>query len=264
MVPTNPLTDRRRYNGAASMFRKYANFGEERRSVLISILALLLGSFLLANEKARAGEALRSDRVDAAVVFAVDRSSLPDIDDVQMVREGHIAALRSLYHVMTSGPNQCVAIAYIEWLDDSQSETVLPWRRICDEGDAEAAATAIALYRPDDHKGEAGSMLMAINAALDEVKMATWSANRLIVNLSIFDDKPVGVAHTNADTTNIITVQKDCLHNQGSGRHLQVASSTDYLAAIERSLMFDVGGDRAFYMKAEEPDIRTAKTDIIP
>ncbi len=73
------------------MFGKYANFGEDGRSVLISVLALLLGSLLFPNEKALAGEALPSDRVDAAVVFAVDRSSLPDVDDVQMVREGHIA-----------------------------------------------------------------------------------------------------------------------------------------------------------------------------
>jgi hypothetical protein len=246
------------------MFGKYANFGEDGRSVLISVLALLLGSLLFPNEKALAGEALPSDRVDAAVVFAVDRSSLPDVDDVQMVREGHMAALRSLHRVMTSGPNQCVAIAYIEWSGDSQSESVLPWTRICDEGDVEAAATAIALYRYDGIKGEAGTMLTAINAALADVKMVTWSANRLIVNVSTYDGGPADVSHTNADITNIITVRKDVLQDQGSGRRLQVASSADYVTAIERSLMLEVGGDRAFYMKPVEPNIRTAKTDIIP
>jgi hypothetical protein len=223
------------------MFGKYANFGEDGRSVLISVLALLLGSLLFPNEKALAGEALPSNRVDAAVVFAVDRSSLPDVDDVQMVREGHMAALRSLHRVMTSGPNQCVAIAYIEWSGDSQSKSVLPWTRICDEGDVEAAATAIALYRYDGIKGEAGTMLTAT-----------------------YDGGPADVSHTNADITNIITVRKDVLQDQGSGRRLQVASSADYVTAIERSLMLEVGGDRAFYMKPVEPNIRTAKTDIIP
>lgn len=264
MVPFNRLTERRRFNGAGTMFRKYGNLGADGRSVLISILALLMGSLLLANGKALAGETLSSDRVDAAVLFAVDRSSLPDDDEVRIVREGHMTALRSLYHVMTSGPNQCVAVSYIEWSGSGPSEAVLPWTRICDEGDADAAATEIALYRLDGMRGETGSMLTAVNAALADVKMARWSANRLIVNLSIYDDRPSDIAHANADIINIITVRKGELHNQGSRRHLQVTSPADYVAAIERSLMLEVGGDRALYIKREEPNIRTAKTDILP
>lgn len=175
-----------------------------------------------------------------------------------------MTALRSLYHVMTSGPNQCVAVSYIEWSGSGPSEAVLPWKRICDEGDADAVAGAIALYRPGGHKGEARSMPAAINATLADLKKATWSANRLIVNLSIYDDRPSDIAHANADIINIITVRKGELHNQGSRRHLQVTSPADYVAAIERSLMLEVGGDRALYIKREEPNIRTAKTDMLP
>ncbi len=251
--------------GAATMFRKHANFGDFSRSVLISVAAMLLGSLSFGSERAAAEKMKRSDRVDVAIVFAVDRSSLLDSDTVQMVRAGHVAALRSLHDVMTSGPNQCVAVTYREWSKTQKEDVVLPWLQICSETDADAAARAIALNdygRSDsDLSHERKSFSLSIDAALDELKAASWGSNRRIVNISAGDI--VDIIRPSAATTNIIAVQNDFV-GRGGNVIATASSSPDYIAAIERTMMFDVGGDRAFFMKPEEQSIRTAKTDIVP
>lgn len=241
--------------GAATMFRK----------VLISGAAMLLGSLLFWSGRAVADQPGHSDRVDAAIVFAVDRSSLPDSDTVQMVRAGHVTALRSLHNVMTSGPNQCVAVTYREWSEVQREEVVLPWSQICSEADADAAARTIALYGYDrsetDLLRERRSLSLSIDAALAELKAASWGSNRRIVNISAGDI--VDTIRPGAATINIIAVQNE-FSGRGGNVIAKIASSPDYVAAIERSLMFEVGGDRAFFMKPEEQSIRTAKTDIVP
>lgn len=214
-----------------------------------------------------ADEPLRSDRVDVAIVFAVDRASLQDSDAVQMVRDGHITALRSLHGVMTSGPNGCVAVTYREWADEQRVEVVLPWSQICNEMDAVAAARSIALYRYDGAetgtaRGER-SFSGSVDMALAELKAKPWGANRRMVTVSTGDERIIDIIRPAAAITNIIAVQSD-LAGIGGDVIAKAASSPDYIAAIERTLMLDVGGDRAFYMRPEEQAIQTARSEVRP
>lgn len=133
MVPLNSSTARSQGVGnnewGGTMFRKHANFGDYRRSVLISVAAMLLGSLSFGSGRAVADGPPRSDRVDMAIIFAVDRSSLSHSETLQMVRDGHIAALRSLNSDMTSGPNQCVAVTYREWSGSNGQRSFCPGRK---------------------------------------------------------------------------------------------------------------------------------------
>ncbi len=262
-------------SGVATMFRKHANFGDYSRSVLISVAAMLLGSLSFGSGRAVADGPLRSDRVDTAIVFAVDRSSLSHSETLQMVRDGHIAALRSLNSVMTSGPNQCVAVTYREWSGEQRAEVVLPWSQICSKTDADAAARTIALYDYGASENTAArktsSFSLSIEAALADLDAVSWGSNRKIVNLSVGGEGAVALVRPGGAMTNVIAVQND--RSAGPPPHQALmggeviattASSSDYIAAIERTLMLEVGGDRAFFMRSEERYIKTARTEGRP
>lgn len=87
-----------------------------------------------------------ADRVDAAIVLAVDTSSSIDPGQADLQRYGHVEALRSreVQSAIRRGYTGCVAIAYVEWSSVGRLRTVVPWKRICGHDDAQDAAALIA------------------------------------------------------------------------------------------------------------------------
>lgn len=90
--------------------------------------------------------------VDAAIVLAVDSSFSVDPAAADLQRLGHADALLSsqVADAISKGLVGCIAITYVEWSSVGEIRTVLPWTRLCDGDDTNAAAAAIA------HGGDAG------------------------------------------------------------------------------------------------------------
>lgn len=103
-------------------------------------LAAALAASLFWGPRANAAD------VDVAIVFAVDFSSSIDPNTADLQRRGHAAALTSPQVTAAIAGNYlgCIAVTYFEWSSPGRSRIVLPWTRICDLADAEAAARAIS------------------------------------------------------------------------------------------------------------------------
>ncbi|TPL36034.1 DUF1194 domain-containing protein [Mesorhizobium sp. B2-4-6] len=109
--------------------------------LLPGLIALALSFFA-----AFAAKAEDPDRVDAAIVLAVDTSASIDREQADLQRCGHVEALRSreVQSAIRRGAVGCIAIAYVEWSSVGQLRTVMPWKRICGRDDALEAAAFIS------------------------------------------------------------------------------------------------------------------------
>ena len=67
--------------------------------------------------------------VDLELVLAVDVSRSMDIDELDVQREGYVAAFlhQDVIKAITSGPVGRIAVTYIEWAGPQSQTTVIPW-----------------------------------------------------------------------------------------------------------------------------------------
>ncbi|MBR0672072.1 DUF1194 domain-containing protein [Neoroseomonas soli] len=108
-----------------------------RRSFLAAAGAAAVPAF----RSARAEEA-----VDVALVLAVDVSRSIDEDEARLQREGYRLAVADpvVLAAIRSGQVGAIGIAYVEWAGIEYQRTVIPWRRIAAQADADAWAAALA------------------------------------------------------------------------------------------------------------------------
>jgi hypothetical protein len=121
-------------------------------ATLRSVRSLVSGVCLLAATVPFPGARAWANDVDAAIVFAVDKSASINIEHATLQRQGHVDALRSkeVAYAIAGGLVGCIAITYIQWSSVGRLQTVLPWTTICDSGQAAAAASTI------DRAGDTG------------------------------------------------------------------------------------------------------------
>ena len=103
--------------------------------------AILLISFFIATAAPRAA-AWAQTEVDLELVLAVDVSRSMDIDELDVQRNGYVAAFRhaEVLEAIRSGPLGRIAVTYVEWAGPLSQATVVPWTVI----DSEEAARAFA------------------------------------------------------------------------------------------------------------------------
>jgi hypothetical protein len=109
-------------------------------AILSAIILLLLGPAAGAEET-----------VDLRLVLAADVSRSINSDEFQLQREGYAAALTDprVLHAIQSGPNQSIALTYVEWSGYDEQAVVVDWAVLRDEGTTNAfAARILAAERP--------------------------------------------------------------------------------------------------------------------
>jgi hypothetical protein len=86
------------------------------------------------------------DAVDVALVLAVDVSRSIDEDEARLQREGYRTAMSDpvVVAAIRGGMIGAIGIAYVEWAGIEYQRTVLPWRRIAAQADADAWGAALA------------------------------------------------------------------------------------------------------------------------
>ena len=108
-----------------------------RRTLLAAAGAVAVPAY----RPARAEEA-----VDVGLVLAVDVSRSIDEDEARLQREGYRLAVADpvVVAAIRGGLVGAVALAYVEWAGIEYQRTIIPWRRIASQADANGWAATLA------------------------------------------------------------------------------------------------------------------------
>ena len=123
------------------------------------------------------------ERVDLALVLAVDISYSIGPYELDLQRRGYIRAFRSaeVIRTITAGRRGRIAVTYLEWAGENRQSQVLPWTIIDGFDSAYAMADALA-SAPLQRSGET-----SISGALDAARFLFSTAppaDRLVIDLS--------------------------------------------------------------------------------
>lgn len=115
---------------------------------MLKFVALAASVSLLAS---MTSQAAAEEPVDVELVIAVDVSWSMDYGELDIQRNGYVAAFRSpeLQQAIADGVHGRVAVTYVEWAGDTSQSVVLPWTMIDGKDAAEAFAYRLSEARPD-------------------------------------------------------------------------------------------------------------------
>lgn len=154
-----------------------------RRAALA--LALLIPGFL-------PGALRAAERVDLALVLAVDSSGSVNQQRFEQQRNGYADALVSpvVLTAIRSGDNRKIAVTYFEWSDGRRMARILPWTLIDGEATAKAAAKIIR-----DHRRQLVGdtcIACAIDEAMKQFEQLPFLTDRKVLDVSGDGESNVG------------------------------------------------------------------------
>ncbi len=129
-------------------------------------------------------QALAEEAVDVALVLAVDVSRSIDEDEARLQREGYRSAVADpvVVAAIRGGMVGSVAIAYVEWAGIEYQRTVIPWRRIASQADADAWAAELAGASRTSLSWT--SISGAIRYSREVMAECPWEATRRVIDVS--------------------------------------------------------------------------------
>ncbi|WP_346897985.1 DUF1194 domain-containing protein [uncultured Roseibium sp.] len=124
------------------------------------------------------------DRVDVALVIAVDVSRSMSYEELRIQRKGYAAAIASpeVVRAIQDGVYGRIAVTLYEWAADSYVHEIIGWTLIENQADAEAIA---ALLLSENSVGARRTSLSgAIRAGVERLEQVPFSADRLVIDIS--------------------------------------------------------------------------------
>src|SRR5580704_10137478 len=145
-----------------------------RRLALAAVIAALFAAAMPA----------RADGVDMLLVLAADVSRSIDDGEFELQRKGYAGALGDprVLKAITGGPNQAIALSYVEWSGAGEQKTVVDWTTIHDGEDAAVVASAI-LAAPRSFLART-SISEAIDFSSAHLAVAPVAAERKVIDIS--------------------------------------------------------------------------------
>lgn len=125
-----------------------------------------------------------ADKVDLALVLAVDVSRSIDDGEYDLQRKGYAAALSDprVVKVITSGETGRIALCYFEWSGELSQELIVDWTVIHDaDSAAHFAAQILAAPRPFANRTSLG---VALGYALELLGHSPHQALRRVIDVS--------------------------------------------------------------------------------
>lgn len=142
------------------------------------------------------GDAARSqtpDRVDVALVLALDHSTSVEAPEWKLQLEGYAAAFRSpqVKASIASGSNQRIAVTMFRWSDYDKQETLIGWTILSTPEDADMFAAQILQYTamPSWNGTCIAGALAFAKERLDELSV---KAERRVVDVSGDENESCG------------------------------------------------------------------------
>jgi hypothetical protein len=146
-----------------------------RRAALLAVLALLLAA-----APARAGE-----RVDLALVIAVDASRSIDDEEFELQRAGYAAAFRHprVVEAIGAGSAGAIAVTYVQWSGAQSQEQMIGWTVLRDAASAGDFADRLARL---ERRVPAGSTSIsgAIDFSMHLLATSGFEARRQVIDVS--------------------------------------------------------------------------------
>jgi hypothetical protein len=148
---------------------------------------LLLIALLFAND-ARAAE-----KVDLALVLAVDVSGSIDAEEFQLQRNGYAGAFRDprLIAAVMGGREKRIAVTLLEWAGSTGQIQVFPWMLIDGRAAAYALADRLQTLPRQVFGGRSTSISGAIDASVRLLESSPYESERRVIDVS-------GDGHNNA------------------------------------------------------------------
>ena len=140
-----------------------------------------------------AGAAQAGEKVDLALVLAVDVSGSIDAEEFLMQRQGYAAAFRDprLIAAVSGGRVRRIAVTLMEWAGASAQAQIVPWTLVDNRESARALADAIERSARKIFDGKSTSISGAIDGAVRLIEKADYDADRRVIDVS-------GDGHNNA------------------------------------------------------------------
>jgi hypothetical protein len=209
-----------------------------------AMAALALGLQLRSAAAANDGIEGRPEKVDTALVLAVDVSGSVDAQRYALQMEGIAQAFedRDVQRTILSGPNRAMAVALVEW--SNTASLTIPWTLIASPADAQAFAEKVR------HAPRSDNAFTCMSRALQLVEgkvlpFAPVPAERIIVDVS-------GDGHDNCNLDPPVEAMRDRLVADGV-----TINGLPILAGREAATLEDwyrdhvIGGNSAFLVAAQ-------------
>jgi hypothetical protein len=124
------------------------------------------------------------EAIDVSLVLAVDVSRSIDEDEARLQREGYRVAVADpvVVAAIRGGMIGAVGIAYVEWAGIEYQRTVIPWRRIATQADADAWGAELAGAPRASLSWT--SISGAIRHSRQVMEECPWEATRKVIDVS--------------------------------------------------------------------------------
>jgi hypothetical protein len=210
-----------------------------------TLLAAAGAATLPALRPARAEEA-----VDVALVLAVDVSRSIDEDEARLQREGYRLAVSDpvVVAAIRGGMIGAIGIAYVEWAGIEYQRTVIPWRRIATQAEADAWAAELAAAPRASLSWT--SISGGIRHARRVLAECPWEATRKVIDVSgdgVNNSGPPADIERDAAVAEGITINGlPIINDRPTFGRLPPVPLDDYFRENV------IGGDGAFMILAED------------
>jgi hypothetical protein len=185
-----------------------------------------------------------AQKVDLALVLAVDVSASIDVKRYDLQREGLAAAFASdpVVNAIASGEHQRIAVTLVEWSGPANQKQVIPWTLVEDAASARAFGSAIA------ESPRAFADFTSISGAID-FSAALFAKSGVEATRKVIDVSGDGSNNSGAPVASARTA---ALANGVTINGLAILASEPKLDTYyEENVM---GGEGAFVIVAEDFD----------
>jgi hypothetical protein len=140
-----------------------------------------------------AGSARAEEKIDLALVLAVDVSGSIDVEEFLLQRHGYADAFRDprLIAAIVGGRERRIAVTMLEWAGASAQAVAIPWTLVDGRDSARSLADRIQTAPRQIFGGASTSISGAIDASARLFDRLRYSTERRVINVS-------GDGHNNA------------------------------------------------------------------
>lgn len=142
----------------------------------------VIGALFLAIALAMPARA--QERVDVALVLAVDVSRSMSMDELRIQREGYAAAIASpeVVRAIGQGLHRRIAITLFEWANNTHAREIIGWTIIESQADADRVAEQLLATHSVGQRRT--SISGAIHHASGVLQTAPYEADRQVIDIS--------------------------------------------------------------------------------
>lgn len=205
-----------------------------------------------------------NNEVDVELILAVDTSRSMDYEEVEIQRDGYIAALQhpDFINAVRMGLLGRIAISYYEWAGEVDPSSVIDWQIIANEADAKDFAAKLAA-RPIVTQRRT-SISAAIKFGTQSLLSNNFSGLRKVIDVSGDGPNnmgtPVEAARDEAVSSGVVInglalvlrpsgttggldqYYKDCVIGGPASFVLPIHRIEDFEVAVRRKLIMEVSG----------------------